>query len=119
MANGHFGSAGAYREDPGAYNQRMHRERQAREQLDARVMRFLGRELYGKSFRSLEALTNAACVAAVTHQGRALSDEQHRALDRCCRALWGGVALRADLGVPYTRWDGVLTIGEPSAERVA
>jgi len=29
------------------------------------------------------------------------------------------VALRADLGVPYTRWDGVLTIGEPSAERVA
>jgi hypothetical protein len=97
----------------------VHRERQAREQLDARVLRFLGQELYRRTFVSLETLTNAACAAAVTHQGRALSEEQHQAIRRCCSALWGGVALRADLGVPYTRWDGVLTIGEPSAERVA
>jgi hypothetical protein len=115
MANGHFGFAGAFVEDPGAYNQRQHRARQAREEFDARVYRFLGIELYGKSFRSLEALTDAACAAAVTHQGRALSDEQHAALDRCCRALWGGVALRQELEQPYSRWNGCLTIGEPKA----
>ena len=118
--NGTFNVLGsAYGVDPVSYNQRQHEERRKREELDARVMRFLGRELYGKSFKSFEALTNAACSAAVTHQGHALSEEQHASLERCTRALWAGVALRRELEQPYTRWDGCLTIGEPSAERVA
>ena len=55
--NGTFNVLGsAYGVDPVSYNQRQHEERRKREGLDARVMRFLGRELYGKSFKSLEAL---------------------------------------------------------------
>ena len=120
MSGGTFNSLGnAYGVDPICANQRAHQERRQREEFDARAMRFLGRELYGKSFGSLEALMNAGCAAAVEFQGRALSEEQHAALDRCCKALWGGVALRAELGQPYTRWNGCLTIGEPSADRVA
>ena len=112
--NGTFNVLGsAYGVDPVSYNQRQHEERRKREELHARVMRFLGRELYGTSYKSLEALMNAACAAAVAFQGRALREEQHSALDRCTRALWGGVALRQDLGEPYTRWNGVLIIGEP------
>src|SRR5689334_23145241 len=118
--NGTFNVLGsAYGVDAVSYNQRQQEERRKREELDARVMRFLGRELYGKRFRSLEALTNASCAAAVAHQGRALSEEQYAAVDRCTRALWAGVALRSELEQPYARWNGVLTIGERSQERVA
>lgn len=120
MAGGSFNTlGGAYDRRRISENQRAHQQRRAQEAYDARVLRFLGVELYGKSFRSLEGLMNAACAAAVTHQRRALSEEQHAALDRCCAALWGGVALRADLEQPSTRWDGCLTIGEPSQELVA
>lgn len=120
MANGTFNSLGnAYGRCPISHNQQQHEERRRQEEFDARVMRFLGRELYGKSFRSLEALQNAACAAAVAHQGRALTERQHESLERCTKALWGGVALRSELEQAYTRWDGTLTIGEPSSERVA
>ena len=118
--NGTFNVLGsAYGVDPVSYNQRQHEERRKREELDTRVARFLGIELNGRGFRSLEALETAACAAAVAHRGRALSEEQHESVVRVCRALWAGVLPRADIQQPYTRWNGILTIGEPSAERVA
>jgi len=118
--NGTFNVLGsAYGVDPVSYNQRQHEERRKREELDARVARFLGIELSGRGFRSLEALENTACAAAVAHRGRALSEEQHASVVRVCRALWAGVLPRADMQQPYTRWNGILTIGEPTSERVA
>ena len=123
MASGYFTTAqNGYKRDWKTENaelQRQHDERRQREEMDARVTGFLGRELYGRQFRSLEALMNTACAAAVDHQGRALNEEQHESTVRVCRALWSGDLLRPELGVPYTRREGVLTIGGPSAERVA
>ena len=114
MANGSFNTLGnAYGVDPICANHRAHRERQAREALDARVTRFIGRELEGRSFHSLEALLTAACKAGVAHQRGALSDTQHAAFERAARAIWSGVALRADLGRDYARRDGVVTIYAP------
>jgi hypothetical protein len=118
--NGTFNVLGsAYGVDPVSYNQRQHEERRKREELDARVARFLGIELNGQGFRSLEGFENAACAAAVAHRSRALSKEQHESIERVCTALWAGVLPRADIQQPYTRWSGILTIGEPTSERVA
>ena len=111
MSGGTFNSLGnAYGVDPISYNQRQHQERLSREAFDARITRFIGRELEGRSFVSLDSLLTAACKAGVAHQGRALSDDQHQAFTRSCRAIWAGLALRADLGRDYSRRDGVVTI---------
>ena len=119
MANGEFNSLGnAYGRDPISYNHQQHEERRKREELDARVTGFIGRALEGRSFPSLEALLTAACKAGVAHQRGALSDAQHASFERSCRAIYAGVALRADLSRDYTRRDGVVTI-HASQERVA
>jgi hypothetical protein len=49
MANGSFNSlGGAYHRCPISDNQQRHEERRKRDELDRRVARFLGQELYGK-----------------------------------------------------------------------
>ena len=114
MSAGTFNTlGGAYDRCPVSENQRWHQERRAREEYDARVTGFIGRELAGRSFHSLEALLTAACKSGVSRQRRALSEEQCAAFERSCRAIWCGLALRADLGRDYSTRDGVVTIYAP------
>jgi hypothetical protein len=73
--NGQFGG---YRADPIAENHRRHEDRRRQEAMDARVTRFIGLELLGLSFRSLELLTTTARSAAAAFVGRELSENTGR-----------------------------------------
>jgi hypothetical protein len=120
MANGTFNSLGnAYGRDPVSENQQLHQARRARDEYDARVTGFIDRELAGRSFHSLKALLTAACKAGVSRQRRGLGEERHAAFERSCRAIWCGLALRADLGRDYSTRDGLVTIYAPQDRNAA
>lgn len=85
--NGHFGLAGAYTADPTADNQRRHREREQELDRQSRAERWLWQRFAGRSFDSLESLTDAACAELVEHLGRALSETEHTIIIRACVSL--------------------------------
>jgi len=99
MAAGTFNSlGGAFHRCPIAEAHRRTQLDRRQRDYEARVSAWVARRFCGRSFRSLDEITDAAIAAAVSQQGRALSDEQHTAIARVCRALWCGVAEARHLG---------------------
>jgi hypothetical protein len=97
MANGHFGLAGAYGIDPTADNQRWHQLRKAQEAREDRACKWVAGRMVGQTFNELTELTDAACVLAVRHYGRALTADERELMTRACRSLWSGLTLCATI----------------------